>query len=274
KFSVFNKNSEVSNFNNTKGEPFKCSKDMMELLVKAKNYSKLTEGAFYITSEKLVRAWNIGKKNFELLEQIQVINLLKTINYENINLDEKNLIASKSENQKVSFGAIAKGYATDKVVDILKKYDIKSAVINLGGNIFMLGENNEGKHWNVGIQHPLKSTGESVGIIGVKSKSIVTLGSYERYSSLNGKMYSHIIDLKTGYPIENNLLSISIISNKSIDGDGLSTGLFILGEKRAFEIIESLEQIECVIILKNKEILLSSGLKNAFMIVDTNFVVK
>ncbi|MGL4741327.1 MAG: FAD:protein FMN transferase [Sarcina sp.] len=271
--SVFESDSEINNFNKAGNRKFKCSEVFVDILEKSRYYSDVTQGDFDITAQSLVNLWNVGKADFEVKKQDDIVNTLQYVDYKKIKIDKKNLMVSKEEKQTIGVGAIAKGYATDKVVEILIKYGVANAIINLGGNIFVMGHTEEDKAWTVGIQNPLKETGAYMGIIGLSNKSIVTSGSYERYSIIDDKIYSHIINLKTGFPLDNELLSITLITNKSLDGDGLSTGLFVKGSKEALNIIENLDGIEGICILKSKEVLLSSGLKKYFKIVDDEFCI-
>lgn len=271
KFSIFDIKSEISDFNNCEDEIFSASDDMRYLIKKSKEYSKITQGYFDITSQVLIEKWNVGKKNFKVLDKSEVEKICENIDYTKLEvLDDLHSI-KKYKEQKISFAAIAKGYATDEVAGIMKKYEVDSAVINLGGNIFVLGYKQDSQPWGVGIQNPFENTGVYMGAISLVNKSVVTSGSYERFSTLNGVVYSHIIDIQTGYPVENEMLGISVVSDKSIDGDGLSTGLFVLGHERAIEIVEKIEGVECICILKNKKVVVSKGLVGKFVITDERF---
>lgn len=275
RFSAFNKNSEISKINSKCDLEINISEEAFYLIKKSNEYSRITKGCFDITMEPFIKLWGIGKKDFKVAN-VEEINFLKQIiGYEKIKLNEEKLsIIRENVFQKISFGAIAKGYATDEVKKILIENKIKSASINLGGNIFVLGTKLDNSLWKVGIQNPFGKTGEYIGYLSLKNKSVVTSGSYERFSIQNGIKYSHIINPIDGYPIQNNLSSISIVSNESIDGDGLSTGLYILGYKKALEIVETLDGIDCICVLENKEVYMSSNLKDRFIIINKEFVLK
>ena len=142
---------------------------------------------------------------------------------------------------EIDLGGIAKGYAADKIVEYLKSQNIEKAIINLGGNVFVLGEKSKDTQFKVGIQDPNSEDGTSIANIGVTNQSVVTSGIYERYLEQDGVMYHHMLDPSTGYPFENNLSSVTIISDSSIVGDGLSTTTFGLGLEKGMKLIESLE---------------------------------
>lgn len=272
RMSVFKTNSDISQINKKAGVGLqKVNVDTYYVINKAISYCRLSEGAFDITIRPLVGLWRIGSENPRLPNKKEIQEKQKLVNYKDIMLDEENCsIGLKSENQAIDVGGIAKGYAADEVRSIFVKNGIKSAIINLGGNIFVLGNKADGKPWKVGIQDPLKNRGEFVGIIAASNKSIVTSGNYERYFQVEGKKYHHIIDPRTGYPSESEIISITIISDLSIDGDGLSTGLYIMGVEKAYSLIESLPSVDAIFITSDKRIYVTSGIKDNFMLTKLN----
>lgn len=272
KMSVFKDESEISMINKNAGfGPQKVSEDTYYVINKAKRYCSLSDGAFDVTIKPIVNLWKIDSGKPELPDKNEIKEKLKLVNYKDIILDKKNVtISLKYKNQAVDVGGIAKGYAADEVKKIFIKYGIKSAIINLGGNIVVLGKKEGVKLWKVGIQDPLKSRGEFAGIISAADKSIVTSGNYERYFEAGGKKYHHIIDPKTGYPSESEIISVSVISDLSIDGDGLSTGLYVMGINKAYSQIEALEGVDAVFITSDKKIYVTSGIKDNFKLTNLN----
>ncbi|GAA0744981.1 FAD:protein FMN transferase [Clostridium oceanicum] len=266
--------SEISTINKNAGKKFtKISKDSFNVIKSSINYSKKTSGAFDITVEPLVKLWGIGTDKAHVPSESEIKNKVSYINYNDVILDSKNsYVKLKNENQAIDLGGIAKGYTADEIKKVLLKNDIESAFINLGGNLYVLGKNPE-KHanWNIGIQNPLEPRGDYLGIVSTKDKSIVTSGTYERFFEKNGKRYHHIFNTKTGYPAETGLLSVSIISDKSIDGDALSTSSFALGLDKGIKLIESLDNVEAIFVTKNKKVYLTSGLKDNFKLSNTSF---
>ncbi len=274
KMSVFKNYSEISKINESAGKFYeKVSSDTYFVINKAVEYSKLSQGTFDPTIRPIVGLWNIGKENFRIPDKSEIEGNLKLVNYEDISLDGKNVsIKLKKENQKLDVGGIAKGYAADEVKRVFKKYSIKSALIDLGGNIVVMGSKVDGTKWNIGIQDPLNERGEYVGILSVTNKSVVTSGNYERYSIKDGKMFHHIIDARTGYPSKSGVISTTIISDYSIDGDGLSTGVYIMGLKRGIELIESINGIEAIFITEDRKVYTTSGIKDKFKITNIEFL--
>ncbi|WP_224036546.1 FAD:protein FMN transferase [Clostridium gelidum] len=268
KMSAFKEDSEISKITSKAGVNSETvSKDTYFVVKKAVEYSKILEGTFDPTIRPLVKLWNIGTKEEAIPEKYQIEETLKLVNYNDVILDESShSIMLKHNKQALDVGGIAKGFAADEVRDIFYKHNIKSALIDLGGNIFALGSKEDGTPWKVGIQNPIKPRGEYIGILSVKNKSVVTSGNYEKYFMKDGQRFHHIIDPKTGYPSKSKIISATIISDNSIDGDGLSTGVYIIGIDKAMKIIEAIDGIEAIFITEDKKIYKTSGLDKEILI--------
>lgn len=273
KLSVFKTYSEISQINsNAGGIPYMVSSDTFFLLDKSLGYSRLLDGTFDPTIRPVVALWQIGTENENIPEEKDIKEKLKLVNYNDIimNYNEQSVLL-KHKYESIDLGGIAKGYAADEVRNIFIKNHIKSALIDLGGNIFALGSKPDGTPWNIGIQDPVKPRGEFVGVLNLKNKSIVTSGNYEKYFIKEGKKYHHIIDPRNGYPSESNLMSATIISDDSLDGDGLSTGVYILGMDKAIKLIESMKGIDAIFITKDKEIYSTSGIRDNFTLTNNEY---
>ena len=157
-------------------------------------------------------------------------------------------------------GGIAKGYIADKMKDYLNEKGITSGMINLGGNVLTLGDKPDGSNYNIGIQKPFSDDGTAIASVEVSDKTVVSSGVYERYFYVGDNFYHHILNPKTGYPYDNNLLGVTIICPKSVDGDGLSTTCFALGLEDGMKLIESLDDTEAVFITDDYELHTTSGI--------------
>lgn len=272
--SAFKEESDISKINSKAGvTPQAVSKDTYFVVKNAVEYSQVLEGTFDPTIRPLVKLWNIGNDKEIIPSKAKIEEALKFVNYNDVILDEsKCTIMLKNKYQALDVGGIAKGFAADEVRDIFHKHKVKSALIDLGGNIFALGSKDNGTPWRVGIQNPFKSRGDFIGILSVKDKSIVTSGNYERYFMKDGQRFHHIIDPRTGYPSQSKIISATIISDNSIDGDGLSTGVYILGINKSLKIIEAIEGIDAIFITEDKKVYTTSGIdKNIFILTDDEF---
>lgn len=271
--------SDITNINNNAGiKSVTVNEDTYFVLSKAKEYAELSNGAYDPTIGPLVDLWNIlaEEKERESIPSDKEIEEKKAlIDYTKLELLDNNQVFLKGKNMKVVLGSIVKGYAADEVKRILMENGVGAAIIDLGGNVFAYGEKPDGSLWKIGIRNPLEVTGNYLGIIQVRDRSIVTSGGYERYFEYKGKRYHHILDTKTGYPAENEILGVSIISEKSIDGDALSTTLFVLGLDRGMDLVNSLEGVEAIFIAKDNSVYLTNDLKDKFILNSgTTFSIK
>ncbi len=275
KMSINLEKSEAIEINKNAGKSgVKVSEDTFYVIKKGLYYSNLSKGKFDITIGPLVKLWGIGSENAKVPHSEEINKTLKLINYNDLflNENEKKIILNK-ENMMLDLGAIAKGYAADEVVKVLKEEGIKNAIISIGGNVMTLGENPNGHLWQIGIQDPLSTRGNYVGILKAKDLSIVSSGIYERFLEVDNKKYHHILDTKTGYPVENNLLSVTIINKSSIDGDSLSTTAFAMGLKEGFNLIQSMQNTDAVFITKDKKVYITKGIKNQFTITNNEYTL-
>lgn len=256
-------------------EPVKVSKDTLNVVKKGLEYSALSKGSLDITVGPLVKLWGIGTEWAAVPSQEDIETAKSLINYEDVVIDEANsTIYLKNPGMIIDLGAIAKGYAADEVIKILKDNGVKSAIVNLGGNIFVLGKKVNGSNWNVGVQNPEQDGESIIGSVSVSNKSIVTSGVYERYFEENGKSYHHILNPETGFPYENDILGVTILSDLSIDGDSISTTLFSLGVDEGLKFIESIDGVEALFVTKDHKLHMTKGFEEVFTLTNTNYSIE
>ncbi len=255
KMSLNISTSEINKINKNAGiAPVKVSKNTFDVVKASLIYSEKTKGSFDITVEPLVSIWGIGTDKARIPSKDEINNALKLINYKDVVTNEKeSTIMLKRKGQAIDLGAIAKGYTADELKKVLLNYNVSSAFLNLGGNIYVLGNKPDKTPWKIGVQNPLEPRGDYLGIVSVSDKSVVTSGNYERFFERNGKRYHHIFDTKTGYPAEKGLISVSIISDKSIDGDALSTSVYTLGLDEGKKLIEKPKGCRSRIVTEDKK---------------------
>ncbi len=246
--------SEISKINNANGMPVSVSNNTLELLKKGIAYGELTNGAFDITIAPLSEVWDFKNNTGNVPAENAITEALSHVNYKNIVI-EGNSVTLTDPNTAIDLGGIAKGYIADKLKEYLISKDVKSALINLGGNILTIGEKPDGSPFQIGIQKPFEEENETITSVSVKDSSVVTSGSYERYFKVNDTIYHHIINTQTGMPCSNELLSVTILSESSVDGDALSTACFALGLEDGQTLINSLDSIEAIFITKDYQII-------------------
>ncbi|MCB2296938.1 FAD:protein FMN transferase [Clostridium tagluense] len=273
KMSVNLKSSEITKLNAKAGiSGEKLSVDTYSVIEKAVKYSKLTDGSLDATIEPIVKLWGIGTDKARIPSKSEIEEKLKLVDYKDIILDSKNsTVQLRRTGQAIDLGAIAKGYTADEIKKVLIDNKVNSALINLGGNVFAVGSKPDGTSWNIGIQNPLDTRGQYLGTISVTDKSMVTSGNYERYFIVDGKRYHHIFDPKTGYPSEAGLISTTIVSDNSIDGDALSTSTYILGLSKGIKLIESIKGVEAIFVTSDKKVYVTAGLKDSFNLTNKEF---
>lgn len=260
-FSRTNQESDVYKLNHSQGEPTSVDYEVAKLISEASKYSNLSNGAFDITIAPLTSLWDIKNNPGNIPDTEKINLLLKRVNYKNVGILETGNIISISGNAEIDLGAIAKGYVADRLKDFLKNSGVKSAIIDLGGNILTIGSKPDDTDFIIGIKNPFsENSSDYAAKININNQSVVTSGIYERYFEKNGKIYHHILDPKTGYPVDNNLYSVTIISKTSFEGDALSTTTFALGLEKGLSLINSLNNTEAVFITDENEIVLSNGL--------------
>lgn len=246
--------SEISKINNAKGMPVSVSNSTLELLKKGIAYGELTNGAFDITIAPLSELWDFKNNTGNIPSEDDITEALSHVNYKNIVIDG-NSVTLTDPNAAIDLGGIAKGYIADKLREYLSSKDVKSALINLGGNILTIGEKPDGSAFNIGIQKPFDEQNKTITSVSVKDSSVVTSGSYERYFKVNDTIYHHILNTQTGKPCSNDLVSVTILSESSVDGDALSTACFALGLDKGRELIEDIENVDAIFITDNYMVL-------------------
>lgn len=274
--SINKEETEIDKLNENAGiSPVKLSDTSFEIIEKALYYSKLSTGGYDLTVGPLVKLWNIGLPEAKVPTQEEIDEVIKNIDYTKVvlNKDTKEVFLSQ-KGMLLDLGSIAKGYAADEIVKILKEENINSAIIDLGGNIYALGLKEGNKNWKIGIQNPFDNRGKIVGSLEVSNKTVVTSGVYERYIEQDGQTYHHILNPETGYPYETDIAGVSIIADKSIDGDALSTLVFTKGLEKGLELVENIDGVDAIFITNNKEVYVTKDLKDNFKITNEEFILK
>lgn len=256
--SVTNPDSAVSLINASNGTVADLSghEDVVSLISKSVDISRLTGGSFDITIYPIVKAWGFTADDFTVPEDENIKNLLKLVDYEGIMTDGSEVRLRPG--QMIDLGAIAKGYAADQAAIELRKQGIRNAIINLGGNVLTMGKNPETGVWKVGIKNPVND-GSIVGTIEVSDKAVVTSGNSERYFEKEGVRYWHIIDPKTGYPADAGLASLTIISDSATYADAMSTAGFVMGLAELNKLYEEVKNFEYIAIDTEGNVITSPG---------------
>ena len=263
RFSANDADSELMEINLQAGKKaVQVHPDLFELIELGKKHSIAANSHLNIAIGPLVQTWRIGFSDAKLPSEEEIQRLLKITNPEEIVLNDSNReVYLSKEGMRIDLGALAKGYIADKLKEFLVEQGVRSGIIDLGGNILTIGENPTfHRPWRIGIQNPVLKRGEHVAVIEVSDASVVTSGIYERQLVVDGKTYHHIFDRTTGYPMETELASITIVAEKSVDCEIWTTRLF---GQNPYDIIEEIEQqpgLEAFVITKNQKMMYTSGI--------------
>jgi len=263
--------------------PVKARADLIEVLETALRYAELSGGAFDPTVGPLVKLWGIGTEAQRIPADGEIAAALELVNYRDLIIDRVSGTAFlRREGMELDLGAIAKGYAADEAARIAKEGKVKRGIIDLGGNIFALGWRGEKElsPWRIGVQNPFSDRGESAGVLAVHDTSVVTSGVYERFFESGGalsgesaKRYHHLLSTADGYPVDNGLLSVTIVTGRSIEADALSTAVFALGYEKGKALIDSIPNAEAVFVFADRSVRITEGLSGNFTLTNDEFTL-
>ncbi|MFW5827020.1 MAG: FAD:protein FMN transferase, partial [Alkalispirochaeta sp.] len=226
-------------------EAVAVSEDTFAVLERALEFSQISDGAFDVTIWPLVRLWAIGSGGTSVPPEEEIEAARDAVDYRRLELDAEQRTVYLPENgMGVDVGAIAKGYAADEAARILREAGVEHALLDFGGNILVIGDKPDDTPWRIGVQRPDAERTRYLGIVAATDKTVVTSGPYERFFVQDGERYHHILDADTGYPARNGIQQVTIIADRSIDADALSTATYIMGIEEGLALVESLEGVE------------------------------
>jgi thiamine biosynthesis lipoprotein len=264
--SRFLPDSDISRVNRLAGiESERVSVETYEVLSRAVEFSQSFPGCFDVTIAPLVSLWKSGQEALARPDEWSIKQVLPLVNYRDLILDPSEMTAGlRNLGQSVDLGGIGKGFAGDSIVEVFKGFGISSAYSNLGGNVVTVGAKPDGSPWQIGIQHPRQQTC-LIGAVSVVGETVVTSGDYQRtFTDGQGKRHHHILDPTTGYPSQSGLISVSIIADKSMAADPLSTALFVAGMEKGLQFPRSFPHTEAILVDSNLQVYVTQGLRDRF----------
>ncbi len=242
------------------GTAVAVSPDTLEVLREALRFSRLSDGAFDVTIWPLVKLWGIGSGNETVPSENLIQNARSLVDHRRLSLNDNGTVTLSDEGMGLDVGAIAKGYAADEAARILKSGGVDHALLDFGGNILVIGDKPDGTAWRIGVQRPDANRSQYIGIVSAVDRTVVTSGPYERFFVKDGVRYHHILDPWTGYPSRNGLEQVTIVSERSIDADALSTAGYVLGLENAWKLVESLDGVEAIFATEDLHVYVTRGL--------------
>ena len=260
-WSVTREGSDVYELNHHQGSPVKVSEETRELVSFALGMEQETGGAFNPSLYPVVKTWGFTTREYQIPKEEELQRLLEHTDFQKLQIEGEAIILP--ERMEIDFGAVAKGYTGDLVVETMKKCGITSGIVNLGGNVALIGQTPDGRPWRTGIRSPY---GEgTIGVLEAEDCHIITSGGYERYfTGEDGKVYWHILDPKTGCPADSGIISATIVGTEGNRCDALSTAAFVMGLEGAVSYWRAHEGIEMILITEDNQIYLTEGLDGRF----------
>lgn len=254
--STYRKDSEISRFNALKvpGQRFKVSQDFAQVIVESKRLFRLTGGAWDGSMYPLVNLWGFGRseRKNRLPAKENITRLLDDVGFDHIDLVDDRYLLKQKASISIDLASIAKGYAVDQVAELIKKNNMNNFLVEIGGEVYASGVRKDGRCWRVGINRPRKdaSYNDIYKIVTLKDKAFATSGDYRNFFEVNGKRFSHVLDPKTGYPVENSVVSVSIIADTCTFADGLATAVMVMGSDQGIDLINALPDVEGLVVIR------------------------
>ena len=250
------------------GTAVEVGTELYDLIARALDFSAATDGAFDITLAPISSAWGFTEDAYRVPAQEELEELLAHVGAAHVHL-ESGTAVSLDQGTQIDLGAIAKGYASDRMAEIYQEHGVTHGIVDLGGNTWVCGGNLEGEPWQIGIQDPARQSGALVGILSASDAFAVTSGGYQRYFEENGHIYHHIIDPATGRPAESGLTSVTVVADGTVGNgtmcDALSTALFVMGEERALDLWRSgVYDFDLVLVTEDGRLLVTEGIADRF----------
>lgn len=246
--STWKERSEISILNReSNGNPLLASWELYAIVDSSLHFSQMTFGAFDITARPLVKLWGFQGGMLKLPSDEEIEETLKLVGSDKVTVSRRSPRIGLSPGTEIDLAGIAKGYAVDRCAAILKNHSVTSGLVNLGGNIYAIGTPPGKDGWTIGIRNPVE-TGKLIGAFMLEDEAVATSGNYENFVEIDGKRYGHIIDPRTGRPVDH-VLSVTVIASTALATDALSTGLFVLGPEKAAEVLTKLPGVKAYFIM-------------------------
>lgn len=250
-FSTTISTSDIYRINNSNGQPTKVDPSTSQLISDALEYCRLSNGAFDITILPVKNLWDFSGDTQNIPNENDLHEAVKLVDYTKVKVDGDSITIPKG--MGIDLGAIAKGFVADEMADYLRDMNVHSAVIDLGGNIYVIGNKTDGSDWRIGIQEPFNQT--QADVVEISNASAVTSGVYQRYFTVDNKIYHHILDAQTGLPCNSGLYSVTVISENSESCDALSTVCMLVGYDKSVEILSQFPDTKAIFITSDYQIL-------------------
>ncbi len=254
--STYLPDSEISRFNSLKqiDETIKISSDFLHVMIMARDLYVMTAGCWDGTVKPLVDLWGFSSPAIQqaIPADDKIRQTMEQIGFGQIQMDEEGNLSKKKANLALDLGSIAKGYAVDQIAELIRAGGWTDFLVEVGGEVYASGVRKDGQQWKVGVNLPDKNAAynQVYKVVTLKDNALATSGDYRNFFEVGQKRYSHIIDPRNGYPVDNGVVSVSIITDTCTLADGLATAVMVMGREKGLELVNRLDSVECLIIIK------------------------
>ncbi len=255
RMSTYRKTSEISKFNEDHTEGlFPVSDDFIRVMTVATEIYIITEGAWDGTINPVVDLWGFGGKSSakKIPTKEKIEEHMKDVGFHNIEISENKYLVKKNPLVSLDLGSIAKGYAVDQIAQLIVENSIKNFLVEIGGEVYAIGLRKDGKNWRIGVNLPQSdsSYNQVYKVVPLQAKALATSGDYRNFFEAGEKRYSHVIDPNTGFPVDNGVVSVSIVAPSCAFADGLATAVMVMGQKKGLELVSKLKNVECLVVVQ------------------------
>jgi len=270
--STYEAGSEISRFNSVQNtdERFAVSEDFFYVSKAAEKLYRLTNGAWDGTIKPLVDLWGFGgptaPKKIPAKENID--RLLADVGFSHIEISDSRHIRKKKSSLSLDLNSIAKGYAVDRIAAVIRENGIENFLVEIGGEVYASGTKRDRQLWRVGINRPFKDAParEVYRVVTLQNLALATSGDYRNFFEIEGRRYSHVLDPGSGYPVSNSVVSTSVVAETCTFADGLATALMVMGPDKGLELVERLDHVEAMIVVRQGDGHLEDYFSNGFKV--------
>jgi thiamine biosynthesis lipoprotein len=258
-FSTYIEDSEISRFNalNKAGKKFRISDDFIQLMKVGRKIHQLSGGAWDGTVNPLVELWGFGptQRQTQIPPASEIKALMQNVGFEHIRIEEPNFLVKNRAAATLDLNSIAKGFAVDQVSQLMAASGFEDYLVEIGGEVYAAGFRKDGKRWRIGINRPQKDAAfnEVYKVVSLHNRAFATSGDYRNFFEIDGVRYSHIIDPRSGYPVSNGVVSVSVITDNCTLADGLATAILVMGVKKGIELVNRLDNVECFMVVEKSD---------------------
>jgi thiamine biosynthesis lipoprotein len=255
RMSTYKKTSEISRFNEDHTDNlFPVSDDFIQVMTVAAQIYTLTKGAWDGTINPVVDLWGFGGKSSEkkIPAKEKIEERMKDVGFHNIEIAKNKYLVKKNPLVSLDLASIAKGYAVDKIAQLIVENSIENFLVEIGGEVYAKGLRKDGENWRIGVNLPQSgvSYDQVYKVVTLQARALATSGDYRNFFEAGEKRYSHVIDPNTGFPVDNGVVSVSIVAPSCVFADGLATAVMVMGQKKGLELVNKLKNVECLVVVQ------------------------